>query len=44
MSKLMKNQLNLKQYVWQFATIYKLYITLLIVIAVLAGVFEISVD
>lgn len=40
----MKNQLSLKQYVWQFVTIYKLYILLLIVIAVLAGVFEISVD
>ena len=40
----MKNQLSLKQYVWQFATIYKSYILLLIVIAVLAGVFEISVD
>lgn len=40
----MKNQSSIKQYIWQFATIYKLYITLLIVIAVLAGVFEISVD
>jgi ATP-binding cassette subfamily B protein len=35
---------GLKQYVWQFAKEYKLYIALLIVIAVLAGVFEISVD
>lgn len=40
----MKNQLSFKQYVWQFATIYKLYISLLIFIAVLAGIFEISVD
>jgi ATP-binding cassette subfamily B protein len=35
---------GLQQYLWQFAAIYKLYIILLIVIAVLAGVFEVSVD
>ena len=34
----------LKQYVWQFTKEYKLYIALLIVIAVVAGIFEISVD
>jgi ATP-binding cassette subfamily B protein len=44
MSKVIKNQLDLKQYIWQFATIYKFYIIIVIFIAVLAGVFEISVD
>ncbi len=35
---------ELSQYTWQFVKTYKLYITLLVVIAVVAGIFEISVD
>ncbi len=44
MTKIINNQLSLKQYVWQFTKAYKLYLALLIVIAVVSGVFEISVD
>jgi ATP-binding cassette subfamily B protein len=37
-------KVGLKQYAWQFAKEYKLYIALLMIIAVVAGIFEISVD
>jgi ATP-binding cassette, subfamily B, bacterial len=40
----LKERPGLKQYTWQFIKEYKLYISLLGVIAVAAGVFEISVD